>query len=154
MCDTSHKLKTATRVAVFSIFFVFIFCNFMLISRNMQKLFAYVKKFVYLCTQNLRANPNSMHVEAGNVKKQLHKRRLLTLVLTVRNFATFKNLRSKHATIDVCVGYITLLLLWENYILFWRRLCVACIWWRWAMRRPLTAGQVTITGPALFVYVC
>ena len=48
-----------------------------------------------------------MHVEADNVKKQLHtKRRLLTLVLTVfGNFGTFQEnmLSQSKATIDAYV---------------------------------------------------
>ena len=44
-------LQKPSRVAVFSIFFVFVFCNFMLISCNMQKIFAYIKIFYYLCAK-------------------------------------------------------------------------------------------------------
>ena len=80
--------------------------------------FAFLIFFSYLC---------SVFPERGLTNDI--KRRLLTLVLAVRNFATFKNSVQNNATIDVCVGYITAPVR-VYYILMQRRLCVACIWLR------------------------
>ena len=78
---------------------------------------------------NLRAKPNSMHVEAGNVKKQLHKRRLLTLVLVHRNPENFTRPK-QDSTISVLVDMLI------------------------SVRAPHRAGGLSISGVDVIVCSC
>ena len=63
-----------------------------------------MKNNLYLCTVNLRRD---LHVLSGGFADIL-KRRLLRSVLTLRNFATFKESYQDLATIDVlgmCISH-------------------------------------------------